>query len=109
MYAEVAPQPGQPVSANFEVNKNNNTGISYCIIAIFLFYYFYKTRITICDFLFEVSWNVAKRICVSEGIKAANIPRNGFNGTTARLAEVNSQHKNDQLKANTELGKSHTK
>ena len=48
---------------------------------------------------------MAKRICVSEGIKAANIPRNGFNGTTARLAEVNSQHKNDQLKANAELGK----
>ena len=59
-------------------------------------------------FLFEVSWNVAKRICVSEGIKAANIPRNGFNGTTARLAEVNSQHKNDQLKANAELGNSYT-
>ena len=44
----------------------------------------------------KVSWNVAKRICVSEGVKAAGIP--------ARLAEVNSQHKNDQLNAHAASG-----
>ena len=43
-------------------------------------------------------------MCVSEGIKAANIPRNGINGITARLAEVNSQYKNDKLKENANKG-----
>ena len=47
---------------------------------------------------------MAKRVCISEGIKAANIPRNGIDGITARLAEVNSQHKNDQLKAHANFG-----
>ena len=48
--------------------------------------------------LYQVSWNVAKRMCVSYGIEAANIPRNGINGITARLAEVNSQYKDNQLR-----------
>ena len=43
-------------------------------------------------------------MCVSEGIQAANIPRNGINGITARLAEVNSQYKNDKLKENANKG-----
>ena len=51
-------------------------------------------------FQLQVSWNVAKRMCIQEGLKAANINRNGENGITARLAEVNSQHKNNQLRRN---------
>ena len=39
-------------------------------------------------------------MCIQEGLKAANINRNGENGVTARLAEVNSQHKNNQLRRN---------
>ena len=39
-------------------------------------------------------------MCIQEGLKAANIHRNGENGITARLAEVNSQHKNNQLRRN---------
>ena len=39
-------------------------------------------------------------MCIQEGLKAANINRNGENGITARLAEVNSQHKNNQLRRN---------
>ena len=51
-------------------------------------------------FQLQVSWNVAKRMCIQEGLKAAKINRNGENGITARLAEVNSQHKNNQLRRN---------
>ena len=47
-----------------------------------------------------MSWNVAKRMCIQHGLTAANIQRNGENGVTARLAEVNSEHKNNQLKQN---------
>ena len=44
-------------------------------------------------------------MCIQEGLKAANINRNGENGITARLAEVNSQHKNNQLRRNALSGK----
>lgn len=47
---------------------------------------------------------MAKRVCISEGIKAANIPRNGIDGITARLAEVNTQYKNDKLKEHANFG-----
>ena len=43
-------------------------------------------------------------MCIQEGIKAANIHRNGESGVTARLAEVNSQHKNNQLMRNAKSG-----
>ena len=39
-------------------------------------------------------------MCIQHGLIAANIQRNGENGVTARLAEVNSEHKNNQLKQN---------
>ena len=39
-------------------------------------------------------------MCIQHGLTAANIQRNGENGVTARLAEVNSEHKNNQLKQN---------
>ena len=44
-------------------------------------------------------------MCIQEGLKAGNINRNGENGITARLAEVNSQHKNNQLRRNALSGK----
>ena len=47
---------------------------------------------------------MAKRVCISEGNKAANIPRNGIDGITARLAEVNTQYKNDKLKEHANFG-----
>ena len=43
-------------------------------------------------------------MCIQKGLKASNINRNGENGITARLAEVNSQHKNNQLRRNALTG-----
>ena len=39
-------------------------------------------------------------MCIQHGLTAANIQRNGENGVTARLAEVNSEYTNNQLKEN---------